>query len=140
MYYSQKPWRAHDTLFWFTVLGLGIATFAGLVAICALAIGLTPWEIVVVRQAAAQPVAVTATGELQIPLIDQLCLTDQDCTTTITVCGGCSCGSPVNVLYAAKYQQQLPQLCQAYTGPFCQLYCLPQTPRCINQRCALNTR
>lgn len=134
MIYSQKPWRAHDTLFWFTVLGLGIATFAGLVAICVLAVGLTPWEIIVVRAETPAPM-VTSSGALQIPLVDQLCLNDSDCASVTTVCGSCTCGEAVNKIYGQKYNAQYAVLCANVPPMLCEP--CANTPRCINSRCVL---
>ncbi len=135
MYYTQKPWRAHDTLFWFTVLGLGVAAFTGLVAICVLAIGLTPWEIVTVRAEIPSP-PIMASGALQVSLVDQLCLNDGDCTTIATSCNSCTCGDAINKIYEQKYSGQYAALCANVRPVVCDYAC-PTTARCSNKRCSL---
>ncbi|MDD5110318.1 MAG: hypothetical protein PHI63_03810 [Patescibacteria group bacterium] len=132
-----KSWRAHNTLFWVFILSLGIATFAGLVAVCTLTIGMTPWEIIVV-QASTPPPTVSSSGSLAVSGIDQLCLGDADCTKISTRCDSCECGEAVNKIYAWKYQEQYRTLCTGYLGAVCRYACATPYPRCIARRCVLS--
>ncbi|MDO8559735.1 MAG: hypothetical protein Q7S23_01715 [bacterium] len=137
MTYSQKPWRANTTLTWTIVLSLTVATFGGLVAIASLAVGMTPWEAVVVRQVAAQPVVPTVNGALQVSTTDQICLDDNDCAWIGTRCDSCSCGDTVNVATTQRYEDQLKTLCADYRGAVCDYNCTATKPRCVNRRCVL---
>jgi len=136
MYYTQKPWRAHRTISFLTILGLGISSFTALVAVATLAAGMTPWEVVVVRQQIT-PAAVSPTGALQVPMVDQLCLTDNDCATAATICNSCTCGDAVNKIYEQKYRDQYAALCANVRPVICDYRC-PAAARCINKRCTLS--
>lgn len=69
---------------------------------------------------------------------DMECDTDADCTTIITHCGSCSCGTPVNVNALDKYRRIREETCDdGQMREMCEMECPAITPRCIDYRCEM---
>lgn len=134
---TMKPWRAHDSLYWFTILGLGLATFSALMAIATVAAAISPQKILMFIQNAPVAAETPSSGVLEIALADQLCATDDNCTTVPTRCDACECGAPVNKINVQQYQGQHVAMCANFEGPFCKYNCTTPYVRCIARRCTL---
>lgn len=132
----MKPWRAHDSLYWFTIIGLGMATFSALMAIATVAVAISPRKMLIIQNT---PVAVEipSSGVLEIALADQLCATDNNCTKVSTRCDSCECDGPVNKINAQQYQEQYAVMCANFEGPVCRYLCTTPNVRCIAGRCTL---
>lgn len=69
---------------------------------------------------------------------DMECDTDEDCTTIITHCGSCSCGTPVNINALDKYRRIREETCDdGQMREMCEMECPAITPRCIEYRCEM---
>jgi hypothetical protein len=74
--------------------------------------------------------------QIKIVAKDRACESAQDCTAVITHCGGCDCGTPVSVVAAGKYKQQLQKFC-AVTRLMenCEIVCETFVPACHEGLC-----
>jgi len=69
---------------------------------------------------------------------DMICEKDADCTTIVTHCGECSCGTPVSKSALDKYTQIKNEVCSGYEGPTCDKDCPALEMMCDhNKRCRL---
>ena len=136
----MTPWRAHDALFKLIVVGLGLAAFSALLAIATVAINLSSSGRLLIIQRPAQATTVAPTGStaITIPLVDQLCYSDTDCTVVQTRCDACGCGETVNRIYGEKYQGQHRAQCTGYRGVTCNYPCPTPYVRCLGGRCTLS--
>ena len=73
---------------------------------------------------------------VKISAKDRACENAQDCTAVLTHCGGCDCGTPVSVVAAGKYKQQLQNFC-AITRlmEHCEIVCETFVPACLEGLC-----
>lgn len=79
-------------------------------------------------------------GSIQIQETDLFCNVDSDCTSTLTWCGNCGCGNPVNVESRNKYLDIYRKTCENYPGEIfgtCASDCPAQRPACIENNCEL---
>jgi hypothetical protein len=74
-------------------------------------------------------------GTITIDPADQRCLSDEDCTTTMTRCTG-DCGSPINRLHARRYLDLQERMCRDYEGPMRKMSC-PGRVVCMDGVCAV---
>lgn len=66
---------------------------------------------------------------------DKACVSAQDCTLSWSDCSTCECGTPINKLYTAKYEQAYTDACSEYSGPVCEMSCPEVRLDCIDQVC-----
>ena len=81
--------------------------------------------------------AVIGVGDhIRIVAEDRVCESAQDCTAVSTHCGGCDCGTPVSVVAAGKYRQQLQNFCAiARLTEHCEIVCETFVPACHEGLC-----
>jgi len=81
--------------------------------------------------------AVISVGhQIKIVAKDRACESAQDCTAVITHCGGCDCGTPVGVVAAGKYKEQLKNFCAiARLMEQCEIVCETFVPACHEGLC-----
>ncbi len=73
---------------------------------------------------------------IKIVAKDRSCESAQDCTAIMTHCGGCDCGTPVSVVAAGKYKQQLRTFCAAnHLMEQCEIVCETFVPACHEGLC-----
>jgi len=74
--------------------------------------------------------------QIKIPAKDRACESAKDCTAVMTHCGGCDCGTPVSVVAAGKYREQLQTFC-AITRlmEHCEIVCETFIPACEEGLC-----
>ncbi len=74
--------------------------------------------------------------QIKIVAKDRACESAQDCTAVITHCGGCDCGTPVGVVAAGKYKEQLKNFCAiARLMEQCEIVCETFVPACHEGLC-----
>jgi len=74
--------------------------------------------------------------QIKIVAKDRACQSAQDCTAVITHCGACDCGTPVNVVAAGKYKEQLQQFCAINRLiENCEIVCETYVPACEEGLC-----
>ena len=74
--------------------------------------------------------------QIKIPGKDRACESAQDCTAVLTHCGGCDCGTPVNVVNAGEYREQLQKFCAlARVMEHCEIVCETFVPSCHEGLC-----
>lgn len=73
---------------------------------------------------------------IKIVAKDRACESAQDCTAIMTHCGGCDCGTPVSVVAAGKYKQQLLTFCaENHLMEQCEIVCETFVPACHEGLC-----
>ena len=73
---------------------------------------------------------------IKISAKDRACENAQDCTAVLTHCGGCDCGTPVSIVAAGKYKQQLQNFCAiARMIENCEIVCETFVPACHQGLC-----
>lgn len=72
---------------------------------------------------------------ITIDKIDKTCVSAQDCVLAWTDCSTCECGTPINQLHAAKYEQAYEEMCTNYRGPVCDMACPEVKLDCIDNLC-----
>jgi hypothetical protein len=77
-------------------------------------------------------------GSIQVAPSDQQCQADSDCMITLTHCGGCSCGAPINTSFNKKYHELYMSFCKNYYGGVCDFYCPTPVATCAEGRCILS--
>lgn len=74
--------------------------------------------------------------QIKIPAKDRTCKSAQDCTAVSTHCGGCDCGTPVSVVAAAGYREELKKFCAvARVMEHCEIVCETFVPSCHEGLC-----
>lgn len=73
---------------------------------------------------------------IKINAKDRACESAKDCTAVLTHCGGCDCGTPVSIVAAGKYKQQLQNFCAiARMIENCEIVCETFVPACHQGLC-----
>ena len=74
--------------------------------------------------------------QIKITAKDRACKSTKDCTAVSTHCGGCDCGTPVSVVAAGKYQEQLQTFCAiSRLMEHCEIVCETFVPACEGGLC-----
>jgi hypothetical protein len=74
--------------------------------------------------------------QIKIVAKDRSCERAQDCTAVSTHCGGCDCGTPVSVVAAGKYKEQLQKFCAISRWmEHCEIVCETFVPACHEGMC-----
>jgi hypothetical protein len=74
-------------------------------------------------------------SSVEIDPAHQSCLSASDCVLVYVDCSGCDCGQPINYMYEDLYLSLSRELCSAYAGPVCEMYCPPANLVCQSGRC-----
>lgn len=73
---------------------------------------------------------------IKIPAKDRACKSTKDCTAIQTHCGGCDCGTPVNIGAVEGYKEQFQKFCaMARVMEHCEIVCETYLPSCYEGLC-----
>ena len=74
-------------------------------------------------------------GNVVIPETFKKCEIDSDCIAISNSCTSCTCGEPIDKIYAEDYYYTFSEICTS-TEEICDMGCMPMFNKCLNGLCA----